>query len=117
MKLSKLIEEHLFQISLLTFFVSFSVLVPFSRENALPNFHFGLLNLRCLFINLLTALALKFTSKAEFEILIFPVAGIVSSLAYLKTGTFWIMIFCVPLTITSITIVALIAFSSIRVKF
>jgi hypothetical protein len=117
MKLSRLIEENLFQISLTIFFSTLAALIPLIYQNTLPNFQLNMLSLRCLILNFLTGLASWFFYRKDSKVLTFPIIGIISSAGYLKSGSFWIMPFCISLTITSVSIVALIAFSSIKVKF
>ncbi len=119
-KLPRLFNRYRFQIALTIFFTVLIALIPFFYLQLFPssNIQLKLMTMRCFGLNFLSGALFFWFEGGKFrELLPFPVAGVILSLIYLKIGNFLLLLFCLPATATSVLMVALIAFTSIKVKF
>ena len=73
---------------------------------------------RCLILDLLSAGLFFYLEKGNYrELLPFPVSGILLSFIYLKSGSFLLLPFCLAATTTSVVMVALAAYLTIKVNY
>ena len=117
-KVSALIKEYHLTLALALTFTLLIALTPFLYFKLNPNRYLGMMSLRCLTLNLLCGFVFGFVNGGKFRKLIpFAALGALFSLFYLKSGLFWSLIPCLALTITSVIMTALVAFSLIEVEF
>ncbi len=117
-ELPQLIEKYRLQIAITLFFTLLIALTPFFYFRVLPNLQLKILSLRCLILNGLSGVLFFTVEKGKFkELLPFPLAGILLSLLYLKTGSSLLLPPCISSTATSVVMVALTAYITIKVRF
>jgi hypothetical protein len=117
-KASRLIKEYHLQIAILITFVSLVALTPYLYYSLSPNRYLETMALRCLTLDLLCGALLFFVNMGFFRRLtLFALTGASFSLIYLKSGLFWSLVPCLSLTITTVLMTALVAFSLIEVSF
>jgi len=117
-RLPQLIERYKLQIAITLCFVFLVAQVPFFYLNALPNVQLKLMTMRCLVLDTLSATLFFLFEKGKFrDLLPFPLSGIILSLIYLETGKFFLLPFCISVTATSVIMVALTAYVSIKVNY
>ena len=117
-RLPQLIERYKLQIATTLCFILLVAQVPLLYFNVLPNIQLKLMAMRCLVLDTLsTALFLLFEKGKFKELLPFPLSGTILSLDYLKTGNFFLLPFCISVTATSVIMVALTAYISIKVNY
>ncbi len=117
-ELPHLIKKYKLQIGVVLFFTLLVAQVPLFYFNVLPNFQLKLMAVRCLILDLLSAGLFFYLEKGNYrELLPFPVSGILFSFIYLKFGSFLILPFCLAATTTSVVMVALAAYLTIKVNY
>lgn len=113
-----LIKEYRLQIGLFLFFFVLVAQIPLFHFNVLPNLQLKLMAVRCLILDVLSGGLFFYLERGEYKNLLpFPLLGALLSLLYLKFGSFFLLPFCLSATTTSVIMVALVAYLTIKVNY
>jgi hypothetical protein len=117
-RVSRLINEFYLPIAISISFTLLVALTPFLYYQLSPNSYLQMMSLRCLTLDLLCGALFFVVKDGSFRRLTpFALVGALFSLLYLVLGSFWILVPCLSLTITSVIMTALVAFSLIEVTY
>lgn len=113
-----LIERYRLQVGIVLFFIVLAAQVPLFYFNVLPNLQLKLMAVRCLIFDVLSTWLFLYLERGKYkDLLPFPLLGILLSLLYLKLGSFFLLPFCLSATTTSVIMVALAAYLTIKVNY
>jgi len=117
-RLSRIIKENHFVVALVLLFSLMVALTPFFYFNILPNRYLGMLALRCLVLDSLSAALFLLLEGGRFRRLaLVGFFGALTALLYLGVKLFFLLVPCLAATITTVVMVALVAFSLIEVNY